>query len=78
MKPFNFEDESEALEGRREEMHRQLCALLAGRSYISPHDVKTIAHEVLRHRILVTYEAEAEGKNSDDVIDVILNNVEVP
>ena len=53
-------------------------ALLAGRSYISPHDVKSIAHDVLRHRVLVTYEAEAQGKTSDDVIDVILNNIEVP
>ncbi len=53
-------------------------ALLEGRSYISPHDVKTIAKDVLRHRILVTYEAEAEGKNSDDIIDVILDNVQVP
>ena len=53
-------------------------ALLAGRSYISPHDVKTIAHDVLRHRVVTTYEAEAEGKTADDVIDVILANVEVP
>ncbi|MBT6149843.1 MAG: AAA family ATPase [Gemmatimonadetes bacterium] len=53
-------------------------ALLEGRSYISPHDVKSIAHDVLRHRILVTYEAEAEGKNSDDIIDIILDNVQVP
>jgi MoxR-like ATPase len=53
-------------------------AVLAGRTYISPHDVKTVAHDVLRHRILVTYEAEAEGKTSDDVIDTILANVEVP
>ena len=37
-------------------------ALLAGRNYISPHDVKTIAHDVLRHRVIVTYEAEAEGR----------------
>ena len=53
-------------------------ALLAGRNYVSPHDVKTIAHDVLRHRVMVTYEAEAEGKTSDDVIDTILANVEVP
>ena len=53
-------------------------ALLEGRSYISPHDVKSIANDVLRHRILVTYEAEAEGKSSDDVIDIILDNVQVP
>ena len=53
-------------------------ALLEGRSYISPHDVKSIANDVLRHRILVTYEAEAEGKSSDDVINIILDNVQVP
>jgi len=53
-------------------------ALLEGRSYISPHDVKSIAHDVLRHRLLVTYEAEAEGKTSDDIIDIILDNVQVP
>ena len=53
-------------------------ALLAGRSYISPHDVKSIALDVLRHRVLVTYEAEAEGKTSDDVLTTILDNIEVP
>jgi len=53
-------------------------ALLQGRSYISPHDVKTIAHDVLRHRILVSYEAEAQGKTTDHVIAQILENVPVP
>jgi MoxR-like ATPase len=53
-------------------------ALLSGRSYISPHDVKTIAHDVLRHRILVSYEAEAQGKTTDHVITQILENVPVP
>jgi MoxR-like ATPase len=53
-------------------------ALLSGRSYISPHDVKTIAHDVLRHRVLVSYEAEAQGKTSDHVIGQILENVPVP
>jgi MoxR-like ATPase len=53
-------------------------ALLSGRSYISPHDVKTIAHDVLRHRILVSYEAEAQGKTTDHVIAQILENVPVP
>jgi MoxR-like ATPase len=53
-------------------------ALLAGRSYISPHDVKTIAHDVLRHRILVSYEAEAQSKTTDHVIAQILENVPVP
>ncbi|HLL24150.1 MAG TPA: MoxR family ATPase [Kofleriaceae bacterium] len=53
-------------------------ALLSGRTYISPHDVKTIAHDVLRHRILVSYEAEAQGKSTDHVIAQILENVPVP
>ena len=53
-------------------------ALLAGRSYTSPHDVKSVAPDVLRHRIVVTYEAEAEGRSADDLVDVILANVEVP
>ena len=53
-------------------------ALMQGRSYISPHDVKTIAHDVLRHRILVSYEAEAQGKTTDTVISQILENVPVP
>ena len=53
-------------------------AVLSGRSYISPHDVKTIAHDVLRHRLLVSYEAEAQGKTTDHVIAQILENVPVP
>ena len=42
-------------------------ALLAGRSYTSPHDVKSVAPDVLRHRVVVTYEAEAQGRSADDV-----------
>jgi MoxR-like ATPase len=53
-------------------------ALLAGRTYVSPHDVKTIAHDVLRHRILPSFEAEAQGKTSDHLIEQILENVPVP
>ncbi len=53
-------------------------AMLSGRSYISPHDVKSIAKEVLRHRILISYEAEAQGKSADDIVELILDNVEVP
>ena len=53
-------------------------ALMGGRSYVSPHDVKSVAHDVLRHRIVVTYEAEAESRDADDLIDTILANVEVP
>ncbi len=53
-------------------------ALLAGRDYTSPHDVKSIAVDALRHRVVVTYEAEAEGRDADDIAGTILANVEVP
>jgi MoxR-like ATPase len=53
-------------------------ALLAGRGYVTPQDVKTIAPDVLRHRVIVTYEAEAEEKSSEDNPKQLLENVEVP
>jgi MoxR-like ATPase len=53
-------------------------AMLAGRTYVSPHDVKTVSHDVLRHRILPSFEAEAQGKTSDHLIEQILENVPVP
>ncbi|MEW6291525.1 MAG: AAA family ATPase [Thermodesulfobacteriota bacterium] len=53
-------------------------ALLSGRGFVTPQDVKTIAMDVLRHRVIVTYEAEAEEKTSEDVIQLILDTVEVP
>ena len=53
-------------------------AFLQGRTYATPHDVKSLAPDVLRHRIVPTYEAEAEGKTSDDLIEVILDGVLVP
>ncbi|MDR2437644.1 MAG: MoxR family ATPase [Endomicrobium sp.] len=53
-------------------------AFLAGRGYVIPEDIKTIGHDVLRHRILVTYEAEAESISSDNIIDKIFGGVEVP
>jgi len=53
-------------------------ALLEGRPFATPDDVKSLVHEVFRHRILLTYEALAEGWTSDKVIDAILDKVEVP
>ncbi|MBP5226841.1 MAG: MoxR family ATPase [Kiritimatiellae bacterium] len=52
-------------------------AMLHGRAYATPQDVKEIAHDVLRHRIMLTYEAEAEELTTDDVIDIILNGIAV-
>ena len=53
-------------------------ALIEGRGYVTPQDVKTIAMNVLRHRVIVTYEAEAEEKTSEDLIEQILETVDVP
>ena len=53
-------------------------ALLSGRNYLFPQDVKTIAPDVLRHRVALSYEAEAQGMSVDDVLEIILNTVEVP
>jgi MoxR-like ATPase len=53
-------------------------AFLQGRGYATPHDVKNVALDVLRHRVVLTYEAEAEGKTAEDVIDRILIGILVP
>jgi len=53
-------------------------AWLNGRDYVTPEDVHVIAHDVLRHRILLTFEAEAEGISSDDFIDELLRQVALP
>ncbi len=53
-------------------------ALLHGRAYATPQDVKEIAHDVLRHRIMLTYEAEAEELTTDSVITKILSTLPVP
>lgn len=53
-------------------------ALLRGRAYATPQDVKEVAHDVLRHRLLLTYEAEAENLTPDAVIDRLLSEVPVP
>jgi MoxR-like ATPase len=53
-------------------------AFLRGRTYVTPDDVKAIAPDVLRHRVLTTYEAEAENVTSDDIVTRILAAVETP
>lgn len=53
-------------------------AFLDGRAYVTPHDVKSIAHDVLRHRIVGTFEAEAEEVTTDTIIDRILAGLPVP
>jgi len=53
-------------------------AFVQGRGYVTPQDVKSIGIDVLRHRIMVSYEAEAEGKTSDDVVKKVFDEVQVP
>ena len=53
-------------------------AFINGRGYVTPQDVKSIGMDILRHRVLVSYEAEAEDKTSEDVIKTIFDNIEVP
>jgi MoxR-like ATPase len=53
-------------------------AFLQRRGYVTPDDVRAMAMDVLRHRVLLTYEAEAEEVTAEDVVTRILNTVEVP
>ena len=53
-------------------------AFINERGYVTPQDIKDIAPDVLRHRVLISYEAEAQGKTSDDVIKRLLEEVKVP
>ena len=53
-------------------------ALLQGRGYVTPQDIKSIGMDVLRHRVIITYEAEAEEKTPEDIVAAIFDNVPVP
>ena len=53
-------------------------ALIKGRDHVTPHDVKSIAMDVLRHRVLTSYEAEAAGLGPEDLLDRLLAGIEVP
>lgn len=54
------------------------CALMAGRYFVTPQDLKDIAHPILRHRLRLSYEAEAENLTTDDIISRILDTLPVP
>jgi len=53
-------------------------AFLQHRAYVTPDDVRAVAHDVLRHRLTLTFEAEAEGVSSNDLVQRLLDAVEVP
>lgn len=54
------------------------CAFIKRRGYVIPEDVREVAGDVLRHRIGLSYEAEASNVTADDIVREILNKVEVP
>lgn len=53
-------------------------AFIQGRGYVTPQDIKKIGHDVLRHRIIITYEAEADEITSENIVDKIFDTIEVP
>ncbi len=59
-------------------MAAKCYAFIKRRGYVIPEDVRAVVHDVLRHRIGITYEAEAENVSSEDIINIIVNEIEVP
>ena len=59
-------------------MAAKAYAFLQGRGYVTPQDVKSIGMDVLRHRVIVSYEAEAEERVSEDIVQMIFDQIEVP
>ena len=56
----------------------KVYAFMQGRGFVVPQDIKTMAPDVLRHRIILSYEAEAEGLTTDEILKRVLDHVEVP
>ena len=53
-------------------------AWLAGRDFVTPEDIQAVAPDVLRHRLLLSYEAEAAGRTADQIVEILLSRVGVP
>ena len=53
-------------------------AWLTGRDYVTPEDIQSVARDVLRHRILLSFEAEAAGRTPDQIVDMLLDRIGVP
>ena len=53
-------------------------AWLDNRDFVTPEDVQAIAHDVFRHRLILSFDAGAQGVTADDVIDILINQVPVP
>ena len=61
-----------------QDIAEMVYAFLERRAYVTPEDIKAIAMDVLRHRVIITYEAEAEELTSEDIVQRILDSIEVP
>ena len=53
-------------------------ALLKGKDFVSPEDIASVIHSILRHRIVLSYEARARGTTADEIIDQILETIPIP
>ena len=53
-------------------------AFLRGRGFVSPEDIKAVGHDVMRHRLILSFEAEAESVTADEVVQRVFDAVEVP
>ncbi|MED5535418.1 MAG: AAA family ATPase, partial [Pseudomonadota bacterium] len=53
-------------------------AWLSCRDYVTPEDIQSVAHDVLRHRILLSFEAEAAGQTPDQIVDMLVSRIGVP
>ena len=53
-------------------------AFISGRGYVTPQDIKTIGFDVLRHRVIISYEAEARDMTSEDIIQKVFDKIDVP
>ena len=52
-------------------------ALIAGKTYVTPQDIKSVAHNIFRHRMILNYEGQAEGIKTDDIVKELLSKVPV-
>ena len=85
-KPENYGDELRGLlqygASPRATLALDRCARahawLAGRDYVTPVDIQSMAHDVLRHRVLLSFEAEAAGRTSDEIVETLLARIGVP
>jgi MoxR-like ATPase len=85
-KPENYGDELRGLlqygASPRATLALDRCARahawLAGRDYVTPVDIQSMAHDVLRHRVLLSFEAEAAGRSSDEIVETLLARIGVP